>query len=288
MQIVNKKNDIDRLNEKVLDETFKYKNNRENFQIEIYGTYEGLLSDDIVDVAKNRDDLWLCSVDGLIKFESETGKFINFPFTNDNVILKAILGVAQSPCSLDIEIKKADWRYLPTVIEEAKRIVHKIKKQIFKTKLNFLFGLESEDITIKAFEKLKTNFDRAYALLVDLEERLQVNYAEKQRAEEIEQYQLQLYLANEEFSAAIEGYRAAQNAALLSDAIEIYIDKILELQKLIQETKYAEIYVDKEKKDGVLILDREPPDKYVLKAFPLGILQNEEEWEPGTIIRNLK
>ena len=209
-------------------------------------------------------------------------------FTNDNGILKAICGVAQSPCSLDIEIKKADWRYLPTVIEEAKRIVHKIKKQIIETKLNFLFGLESEDITIKAFEKLKTNFDRAYALLVDLEERLQVNYAERQRAEEIEQYKLQLYLANEEFSAAIEGYRAAQNAALLSDAIEIYIDKILELQKLIQETKYAEIYVDKEKKDGVLILDREPPDKYVLKAFPLGILQNEEEWEPGTIIRNLK
>ena len=209
-------------------------------------------------------------------------------FTNDNGILKAICGVAQSPCSLDIEIKKADWRYLPTVIENVKGIAHKIKKQIIETKLNFLFGLESEDITIKAFEKLKTEFDSAYALLVDLEERLQVNYAEKQRAEEIEQYKLQLYLANEEFSAAIEGYRAAQNAALLSDAIEIYIDKILELQKLIQETKYAEIYVDKEKKNGVLILDREPPDKYVLKAFPLGILQNEEEWEPGTIIRNLK
>jgi len=209
-------------------------------------------------------------------------------FTNDNGILKAICGVAQSPCSLDIEIKKADWRYLPTVIEEAKIIVHKIKKQIIKTKLNFLFGLESEDITIKAFEKLKTEFDKAYGLLVNLEERLQVNYAEKQRAEEIEQYKLQLYLANEEFSAAIEEYRATQNTALLSDAIEIYIDKILKLQKLIQETKYAEIYVDKEKKDGVLILNRDPPDKYVLKAFPLGILQNEEEWDPGTIIRNLK
>ncbi len=82
----NKKNNIDKLNEKLLDETFQYKNNRENFQIEVYGTYEGLQSDNIVDVAKNRDDFWLCSADGLIKFESETGRFINFPFTNNNVM----------------------------------------------------------------------------------------------------------------------------------------------------------------------------------------------------------
>ena len=83
---------------------------------------------------------------------------------------------------------------------------------------------------------------------------IQSTYAEKERKAEIETATLQLYLENEQFTNAIASYKETKNKRFLSDAIEIYINKILTLQERIQYNKYAEIYVDGENNNGVIII----------------------------------
>jgi len=214
-------------------------------------------------------------------------KRVGTQFTNTNGILRAVCG-GTPPCELNIEIKKADTRYLPAVISNIQNIVRKIKKEIIETKLDFLFGLEKEKETISLFESFKEKFNKANAFLVNLEEIIQSTYAEKERKAEIETATLQLYLENEQFTNAIASYKETKNNTFLSDAIEIYIDKILILQERIQYNKYAEIYVDGEDKGGMIILDGEPPVAYALKAHPITIRQQEHEWEKGDVKHNLK
>ena len=209
-------------------------------------------------------------------------------FTNANGILKAVCGDTTSPCRLHIEIKKSDWRYLPLVIEHVQKIVDKIKRQIIETKLNFLFGLEEERATVDIFERLKEDFNRAQSLLVNLEDILlsSENWVERNRM--IKTIRLQLYEKNQEFRAAIDEYKKTQNATLLTDAMKIYIKQILHLEGRIQHFKYANIYIDNEDKQGDLILDQKPPDVYVLKTPNNTILQQEESWDTGNVISNLK
>ena len=208
-------------------------------------------------------------------------------FTNKGGILKMFCGGTPA-CSLNIEIKKADTRFLPAVIANVQKIIQKIKQEIIETKLDFLFGLETENNTVQLFESLKERFDKASGLLVNLEGIIQELYATKERKEIAEEATLQLYLENERFTNAISQYKETQNTAFLADAIEIYINKILTLQESIQDNKYADIYVDRENKDGVVILDKEPPTAYVLKTPSITIMQQEHEWDHGIIKHNLK
>lgn len=203
-------------------------------------------------------------------------------FTNKDGVLKAVCG-GSSPCSLHIVIKKADTRYLPTVIDNVNNIIQKIQQEIIETKLDFLFGLETETETIALFESLKEKFNKASKLLINLGGIIQMSYANKERNAEIEAATLQLYLENEQFGNAIAEYKKTQKTSFLSDAIEIYITKILILQEQIQHNKYADIYVDKEDKDGIVILNKDPPIAYVLKSPFITIRQQEHQWEAGII-----
>ena len=214
-------------------------------------------------------------------------KMVGTIFTNKGGVLKAFCG-GTPPCSLNIEIKKADTRFLPAVISNVQKIIQTIKQEIIETKLDFLFGLETENNTVQLFESLKERFDKASGLLVNLEGIIQELYATKERKEIAEEATLQLYLENERFTNAISQYKETQNTAFLADAIEIYINKILTLQESIQDNKYADIYVDRENKDGVVILDKEPPTAYVLKTPSITIMQQEHEWDHGIIKHNLK
>ena len=206
-------------------------------------------------------------------------------FTNTNGILQAVCGHKAGPCDLHIEIKKSDWRYLPDVISYVKKIVDNIKQEIIETKLNLLFGLESEKITIQKFDTQKGNFEKAYSLLTDLEERLEISHNWKERKEKEQEFILELYNLKDEFSHAIAEYRKTGRSALLEDAIEIYIDRILPKEKSLQDEQYATMYVDKVDVGGFLILNKELPDKYILRTPPLDVYDNEYNWAEGTVIK---
>lgn len=75
-------------------------------------------------------------------------------FEDKNRILKLSCGAAQS-CNLNIEIQKNRSIYLPDKLNELIKTSNKYKNQIVKIKLNLLFELEDEDVSIKNFNDIK-------------------------------------------------------------------------------------------------------------------------------------
>jgi len=75
-------------------------------------------------------------------------------FEDNNRVLKATCGSAQ-PCDLNIEIHKNRSVYLPDKLDELINLANKHKKNIVKIKLNMLFELEDEDVSIKNFNDIK-------------------------------------------------------------------------------------------------------------------------------------
>ena len=197
-------------------------------------------------------------------------------FTNTNGILKVVCGHKKKPCSLNIEIKKAYWEFIPSAIKQTKQDLQKIKEKIIITKLDFLFGLETEDTTMKIFEWTKQRFDETYKLLTNLEVYQSDSYEEKSRKEMVDNLRLQLYGFNNDFKNNIQQYQITGEVSLLRDTIKMYIKRILPLKQRIHYFIYATIYVDEE--DG----------KNILRTHRLDIRQKEEEWEEGDVISNLK
>ena len=209
-------------------------------------------------------------------------------FTNENGILKATCGHIENPCQLHIEIKKAVWSNLPATIQYMHTQINNIKLEIIKTKLNLLFGLENETETIVKFEKLKKYFDDFYARLISLEESLKTLHNWKERKERLKENKLQLYLLNEQFSNTIKEFQETGRPALLRDAMQIYIEQILAIEKSIEEDKYSDIYMDREDSQGNLMLDQKIPETYLLKTPLINPFQNEYEAAAGEILVFLK
>ena len=99
---------------------------------------------------------------------------------------------------------------------------------------------------------------------------------------------MQLHLQNEEFSNVIQQYKDTGTPSLLKEAIQIYINQILETQKKIHEEKYAYLEIDRVDSGGFIILNKEVPDKYILRALRNGIIQEQHQWGAGEVISNLK
>ncbi len=79
-------NNIEKIKETTLKNTLEFEKNRENFQVEIFSSYEGLLSDDIKDLKLDKDALWVCCGNGITYIDKTTGKIINFAYTNNTNI----------------------------------------------------------------------------------------------------------------------------------------------------------------------------------------------------------
>lgn len=82
--------DIERLKENTIRETLETEKRRENFQLEIFGSYEGILSDDIKDIDIEKDNVYLCYNSGITFIDKKEGKILNFPYTNKECNFNAI------------------------------------------------------------------------------------------------------------------------------------------------------------------------------------------------------
>lgn len=148
--------------------TFKYMSN-ENAISEYYEgltkyyVYKSKYDEKIKNIKKNINKMKLEKEDRrtlFLKKKSEIkclncNKVGGMIFEDKNRTLKLTCGAAQ-PCNLNIEIQKNRSVYLPDKLEELIKLSNKYKNQIVKIKLNLLFELEDEDVSIKNFNDIKT------------------------------------------------------------------------------------------------------------------------------------
>jgi len=168
--------------------------------------------------------------------------------------LKAICG-HKSPCNLHIEIEKPIHQYIPEQEAQIDTYIDNIKTDISIIKLDLLFDLMDDEVSINEFQTLKDELETE----LEFKKLLTDGYNELNNVIEItvdggetkdiliKDYLLDLQKkynqAVSEYKKRISEYETNNSSALLEDTIQFYLNTIIPLQNKIREMKYQITYI---------------------------------------------
>lgn len=174
-----------------------------------------------------------------------------FQISNNKLIAKC--GNLDSPCKLNIELQKAYYNNLISELPKILNNINEIKNNIIKIKLDFMYGFESEEITLQQFQTLKKE-------LINLVEEHKIlisefyNFFENQtNKDEILVKQELLINEIDKFNILIDEYLSTNDNQYIKDAVNLNVDRIFIIANEIQNLKYKVQYMNQEDDDVKLI-----------------------------------
>ena len=165
-------------------------------------------------------------------------------FNTNSKQLAAICGAHSSggditPCKLNIKINKGDMVYLPNFTKELQSKHKEIVTEIMKIKYNLLFKYQTEEETVVNFEREKGKLEETGGLfdiyktkLIDITELLS-------KQERIAITDLQIFEFVNEVKELVKEALATNDKQLLHDAVEIYINRIMDILRENSSLKYS-------------------------------------------------
>ena len=217
-------------------------------------------------------------------------------FTNKDSILTAKCGNTESPCGLDIQIKRGKWMLLPKAAELSRTNIKHTKAEIIDLKLDLLFGLRTEEQIAADFDNEKRDY-KTFAKQLDMIEGVidsenKISIAGPTKGEDsvrrisIDEYinikkrQLKNHVST--FKSLVKEYMEEDDVVtkqdLMKRAINIYTEDIMPIMKNMRESKYAVTMMDTTEERGM----------FIMKQVKV-LLQNLDfEYEFGEIISDKK
>ena len=184
-------------------------------------------------------------------------------FENKDNHLLARCGNIDSPCKLNIDLKRAHYNSLnlklPVLINE----INEIKNKIIEIKLKFMYGYQNEDTTILEFSELKKKlieFVSQHKQLSSVFLNLFSNHDDKSKILS-QQTLLQSEIVN--FINLIEQFRDTKEIQFIKDAVELNINQIFKISKDISDLKYKMQYVYKNSNNEFILIQ----DSFNLNIF---------------------
>ena len=153
---------------------------------------------------------------------------------------------AEEKCKLNIDIVRGKIQELPDLVKELQKQHENLVTAIMKIKYNLLFKYANEEETVNAFESEKlifdnivTKFDLYKTKLIDI-----TNLLSKQEAINISE--LQIFEFVKEIKEMVLEANSSANPQFLKDAVELYIQRLLDVLKVNRETKYQYQAIEKD------------------------------------------
>jgi hypothetical protein len=266
--------------------------------IEEYYKIKGKYEKKVENIKKKLIDSDLSKRKKRAKFNTIKKKCINCSqnggtlFSNKNRILVAKCGNSETPCELDIQIKRPYLITLTDALNMTDKQIEHIKETIINLKLDILFGLRTEEEIIDTFQEerdaYKMNMKQREALKNVIGAGYEKDYTNEETGEErIISLKKYLRIKNNKMNKFVDLFKEkikeymedddimSKNTALKS-AINIYIEQILPLMKKIRETQYDVSTMIKE------------DDKFIVRNIKELPIKNEIHTEVGEIISNKK
>lgn len=152
-------------------------------------------------------------------------------FINKGGNLEIKCGSSDNPCAIKFKVDKPQIINLKQEIETLSDLIDKIKENIIKSKLDFLFKLKTEEIVTEEFNSLKEEYNNLNAKLISYQIQLedQTNIEERDEQLEIENIKLQEMIKL--YSDNIKEYNSNESKESLTSAIETYINEIIPIQR---------------------------------------------------------
>ena len=217
-------------------------------------------------------------------------------FTNKDGILTAKCGNTESPCALDIQIKRGKWMLLTKAADLSEEDIEISKENIIDLKLDLLFGLRTEEQIASEFDESKSDYKSLVKQLdmingvIESENTIKVGAPTKDedsvRNIPIKEYinikKRQLKQLVTRFKSLVKEYMEEDEVLakqdLMEQAINIYTEQIFPIMTNMRESKYAVTMMDKTEDRGMFIMKQ-------VKT----LLQNIDfEYEFGEIISDKK
>lgn len=198
-----------------------------------------------------------------------------------NLIAKCV----NSSCKGNIHVKIPELSFnIETVYGKMKKYRSDLKDKMIKAKMQHMLHIVSEEQLLNNFSELKKEFseiDKEFTRIDDQLDLLLFDYGKKQ---ELDRLEIEAYEYTKQYKELINKYQTEGNLSYLTEAFELYMDKIEELQNEIRSTKYKinEVLIEgtKENIENIILIQK-PHDiedfEYKLKGTMVKKLFNLEE-----------
>ena len=221
--------DSDKLNEAILN-YYKLKENNEK-----------KINNKKMKIIKNSS---LTNKEKQLKFKQYNNLCVNCKreggtiFTNKDGILKAVCGRKDDKCNLDIEINRGKYKISSDLLIDLTDKLNKLKTQIIKIKLDYLFGYIGEMDALGKFNNLKAEL----TFINDQYRNIEIFYINKTDNPEdksiLESAIYNLYSEVQKIKELCDVFKVSSNKILLKTVVENYINLILPLNTQISNLKY--------------------------------------------------
>lgn len=159
-------------------------------------------------------------------------------FEEDNTMLLAKCGNQDSPCKLDIKLERAKYDNILNTINSQNNDINFYKNSIINTKLNFLFGFNNQENTLTEFEKLKTNLVKIIKEYQNNTGKYIKTIYNSENITNLSNLNNKLDSNIEIFKDNIKNFKESGQESYLKEAVELYVNTIVTINKEIQALKY--------------------------------------------------
>jgi len=181
-------------------------------------------------------------------------------FIQEGKRLRAYCGDSKAPCGLDLDITRGGYERTSEMRRFFRELTELKKSQIVEAKMQLLFGYQSEDESVEAFETIVKEYKESEDMLTTIESGVNdvVNDIEKQAA--LDAKELQLYKEVQTIKDLTAQYKADPrgNPGAVKATAEIMTGIVPQLNEQIRSLKYSTNKVVFDDEDGTYHLDQVP------------------------------
>ena len=203
-----------------------------------------------------RNDQTLTLKEKRAKFANIKPKCINCPKASGTIFLNvyspetrmrhliAKCGDTRNPCELSINLAVGECDVLTNYIKEIEDGIEESKKNVIKDKNNMLFGYITSDEALKLFDTYKKEITEYTEILESTLTDYTNATLNKSKLTEIKKIQGDIYANINEIKKQMATFAHTNNTQSIKNAVNIYIDNLLPLNKALIETKYKASVVE--------------------------------------------
>lgn len=160
-------------------------------------------------------------------------------FTRTSDSLKAICGAQADKCGLNIDILRGFMVNLVDEAAESSKDAFRLKMEIVRVKLDYLFGYISEEEAMYRFDQLSPKYNDAAALETSLRKEEFDIMNNTINLDKIKANRRALYGLKKDLRSLAEQFKASGNERFIDDMVEKYIEDIQPLTDQTRDLKYS-------------------------------------------------
>lgn len=159
-----------------------------------------------------------------------------FKYENGNLI--ALCGNTTTPCNLNISIQKNKVVNIKSLINDLENEIEKVKSNIIKVKLDFLFNYNNQEKSLQLFNKYKEDLENLNINYNNLFIQFNEIINNDERNLKIKENFLSKHELIDKLEILNMEFNSTKNSGYIKDMVELYINELNKITITLMNYKY--------------------------------------------------